>query len=185
MTSRRTFTRNLSHAAAAVWLTARWEQVEAAFASPEAPLSVLTAAEAADLEAIAGQLIPTDDTPGAREAGAVVFIDRALGTFAATQLGAIRDGLTRLRDRVAKKRAGSSFAALDPKAQLALLKQIEKDDRHFFQVVRTATVMAMFGNPSRGGNRGKVGWRLLEFEDRFFWQPPFGDYDRPESPGGQ
>jgi hypothetical protein len=33
-----------------------------------AKISVLSAAEAADIEAVAAQIIPTDDTPGAREA---------------------------------------------------------------------------------------------------------------------
>ena len=47
----------------------------------EARLSFLSAAEAADVEAVAAQIIPTDDTPGAREAGVVYFIDRALATF--------------------------------------------------------------------------------------------------------
>ncbi len=41
----------------------------------------LSAAEAADVEAVAAQIVPTDDSPGAREAGAVYFIDRALSTF--------------------------------------------------------------------------------------------------------
>ena len=50
-------------------------------AAGEATLSFLTAAEAADVEAVAAQIIPTDDTPGAREAGVVHFIDRALATF--------------------------------------------------------------------------------------------------------
>src|SRR5262245_36499531 len=44
-------------------------------------IAFLTAAEAADIEAVAAQIIPTDDSPGAREAGVVYFIDRALATF--------------------------------------------------------------------------------------------------------
>jgi len=47
----------------------------------DATISFLTAAEAVDVEAIAAQIVPTDDSPGAREAGAVRFIDRALDTF--------------------------------------------------------------------------------------------------------
>ena len=53
----------------------------ASHAAGEARLSFLSAAEAADVEAVAAQIIPTDDTPGAREAGVVYFIDRALGSF--------------------------------------------------------------------------------------------------------
>jgi hypothetical protein len=36
----------------------------------------------------------------------------------------------------------------------------------------------MFASPSYGGNRNLVGWKLLGFDDRFAWQPPFGYYDR-------
>jgi gluconate 2-dehydrogenase gamma chain len=43
--------------------------------------SFLTASEAADIDAVAARIVPTDDTPGAREAGVVYFIDRALATF--------------------------------------------------------------------------------------------------------
>jgi gluconate 2-dehydrogenase gamma chain len=180
MTNRRAFARDLTAAAAAVWLAARRDQVEAAFAAADGPLAILTAVEAADLEAIAALIVPADDTPGAREAGVVGFLDRALGGFAADQLPVLRDGLARLR-----KRAGGtgSFATLAPARQLALLKRVEKDDAPFFRAVRAATLFALLGNPSRGGNRGKVGWRLIGFEDRFFWQPPFGDYDRPDAPG--
>jgi Gluconate 2-dehydrogenase subunit 3 len=46
-----------------------------------AKLSFLTAAEAADIDAVTAQIVPTDDSPGAREAGVVYFIDRALATF--------------------------------------------------------------------------------------------------------
>ena len=35
---------------------------------------------AAEIEAIAARIIPSDATPGAREAGVVYFIDRALST---------------------------------------------------------------------------------------------------------
>ena len=39
-------------------------------------------AQAAEIEAMAAQIIPTDDSPGAREAHCLYFIDRALTTFA-------------------------------------------------------------------------------------------------------
>jgi hypothetical protein len=45
-------------------------------------LAVFTEAQAGEIEAMTAQIIPTDDTPGAREAHCVYFIDRALATFA-------------------------------------------------------------------------------------------------------
>ena len=38
--------------------------------------------DAADIDAACAQIIPTDATPGAREAKVVYFIDTALNTFA-------------------------------------------------------------------------------------------------------
>ena len=32
--------------------------------------------------------------------------------------------------------------------------------------------------PAYGGNRDGVGWKLIGFEDRHVFQPPFGYYDR-------
>ena len=55
---------------------------DAARAAAEgAPFQTLTDREAADFEAFAAQIFPTDDTPGATEAGVVHFVDQALGYF--------------------------------------------------------------------------------------------------------
>ena len=47
----------------------------------------------------------------------------------------------------------------------------------FFQTMRYLTLAGMFSHPNHGGNRDKLGWQLLGFEDRHSWQPPFGHYD--------
>src|SRR3954464_12262391 len=44
-------------------------------------LAFFTPAQALEVEAMAAQIIPTDETPGAREARVINFIDRALVTF--------------------------------------------------------------------------------------------------------
>jgi hypothetical protein len=54
----------------------------AAQAAGQAALSFFSKTEAADVEAVAAQIIPTDETPGAREVGVINFIDRALATIA-------------------------------------------------------------------------------------------------------
>src|SRR5271170_5411795 len=48
---------------------------------------------AADIEALAGEIIPSGETPGEREAGVVYFIDRALGSFDQGRQGLYRTGL--------------------------------------------------------------------------------------------
>lgn len=137
---------------------------------------ILTAFEAAELEAIAAQIIPTDDTPGAREAGVIYFIDRALNTFRADDLEPIRAGLEDLESSVRAAHAGvEAFSALADDQQIDALRAIEESE--FFQTVRFLTVAGMFADPSYGGNRDKIGWQLLGFDDRHQWQPPFGYYD--------
>ena len=85
-------------------------------------------------------------------------------------------GLDELNAEVAKRWPGTArFAALTSAQQIEIMKAREKTP--FFQQLRGAALMGVFGNPSYGGNRNKVGWQLLRFEDRFAWQPPFGDYD--------
>src|SRR5215510_3371431 len=59
------------------------------------PFETLTAAEGATLEAIVARLIPTDSNgPGATEARAARYIDRALGGYLAFFLATYRLGLS-------------------------------------------------------------------------------------------
>jgi gluconate 2-dehydrogenase gamma chain len=74
----------------------------------------------------------------------------------------------------------ASVAALKSEQQIQLIHAIEKTD--FFELLRTHTLYGFLGNPSYGGNRDKVGWKLIGFEDRGAFQPPFGYYD---ANGGQ
>ena len=149
---------------------------QAASSAQPPPLAALTTDEAKEIEAIAAQMIPTDDTPGAREAGVIYFIDRALATFDHDKRALYTEGLKDLEARRTSLFPNSrSFAGLPPAGQVRLLKAIEKTD--FFELVRTHTVLGFFGNPSYGGNRDRVGWKLIGFEDRFQFEPPFGYYD--------
>jgi len=140
-------------------------------------LTFFNASEAADVEAVAAQIVPTDDSPGAREAGAVYFIDRALATFFSQLAGDYRSQLAAFQSEFRKQHAGSaSFASLSSDQQIAYLKGIDKTP--FFNTTRLLTLLGMFSLPSYGGNRDSVGWKLIGFEDAHVFQPPFGYYDR-------
>lgn len=150
--------------------------------TPPPPFQVLTAEQAADVETLAAQIIPTDETPGAREARVVHFVDRALATFAKEQRPVFEKGLASLRARVQRKHPRApSFAALASAQQIALMREMEKARDPFFDAVRGATIVGMFASPEYGGNHDRLGWKLLGFEDRFSWAPPFGWYDRAGS----
>jgi gluconate 2-dehydrogenase gamma chain len=148
------------------------------------PFLTFTDREGADFDALAARIIPSDDTPGAREAGAVYFADQALGTFMADLLPTVRDGLARLAERAVGGSENAAFADLSEERQDELLGAVEREDPQFFFVARSLVVLGTLTNPEHGGNRGGVGWELIGFEPAFAHQPPFGYYDRNEHGAG-
>ena len=171
-------------AAGSAWLLADPALLNAALAHarktvalpPPYRFQVLTPEQAADLEAICMRIIPSDGSPGAKEAGVIHFMDKALETFAAPQKDFVLNGLADVNKKVVEKWPGTtSFVALKPEQQDEYLKSIEQTP--FFGQTRFATCVGMFGNPSYGGNQGEVGWKLLGFQSHGIYQPPFGYYD--------
>ena len=130
----------------------------------------LSPSEAGELEAIAARIIPTTDTPGAREAGAIWFIDEALAGTMAELRPVLSEGLAALQAD-GKQR----FSTLTETAQDALLKRHETTV--FFGQMRFLTLAGTFAMPGHGGNRDHLGWQLLGFDHRHAWAPPFGYYD--------
>lgn len=183
--ARRVFLRLAGGTLGASCLALNWSEVARAATEAAAArdagmpgaLAFLKPEAATVVEAIAAQIIPTDSTPGAREAGAVVFIDRALAGFWSREAGTFNSGLedfgTRLRSW---KPDASSFAALDPADQVAFLHTVDRTP--FFESMRFLTVLGMFALPAYGGNRDGIGWKLLGFENLHAFEPPFGYYDR-------
>lgn len=156
----------------------------------------LTPPEAADFEAFSAQIIPTDETPGAREAGAVYFVDYVLSEINPEQQGQFRDAMLALADQVAESAPGAaSFASLTSERQIAVMKAMEKaSDKkpaegnqlkrrahmggaEAFGTLRASVLLGCFSDPSMGGNKDKIGWKLIGFDDQAYWAPPFGYYD--------
>ena len=179
--SRRALLLAATEVGAAVWLAAPAAEILAALATgqPAGP-SPLTTIEHADLDALTAVIIPSDGSPGAREAQVIRLIERSLVTFAADQQPLFRAGLADLRVRARKRQPkATSFAALSATDQVAIVEALDRSKTPFFEAARTATIMGMFADPRHGGNQGKVGWQLIGFQDRGSWQAPFGDYDKP------
>ena len=182
--NRRMFLRAAA-AAGVTWATANLIEIEDALAwaaqhaetGTPAPLKALTKPQAAALDALTSRILPSvDGKPGAREAGVVYFIDRALATFNAGQKKAYVDGLADLNRRAARTRNGATgFAALTPAEQDALVREIETTP--FFRTVRFDTIAGTFALPSWGGNRDYVGWQMLGLTHQPRFQAPFGYYD--------
>jgi Gluconate 2-dehydrogenase subunit 3 len=182
---RRLFMRNAAGALGISWLMLHWPDVVAAAEHAQhsattlvpSALKFFTPDEAADVDAICAQIIPTDETPGAREAGIMFFIDGALATFFSHQASAFRSQFAQFRADCARHfPPPGKFAALTGEQQTEFLRAVEYTP--FFGFVHTLTVIGMFTSPSYGGNRDLVGWKLLGFEDQHIFTPPFGYYDR-------
>ena len=169
----------------AVWLLADAAERSEAMAhaahqvrAAQPSLTVLTREQAAEVEAFASRIIPTDDTPGAREAGVVYFIDRGLSSWAQGQRPMFMEGLAKLaRDVEAKFRGQSKLSALTPQQQDEVLKSIEQTP--FFGMIRFGTLAGMFSLPTHGGNKDFVGWKLIGQVEAMEFKAPFGWYDQP------
>ncbi len=67
------------------------------------------------------------------------------------------------------------FSGLATDQQDAMLHAIEGSA--FFEQVLEAVIVGTFGHPQWGGNQDQVGWRMIGFQPRYRWLPPFGAYD--------
>jgi len=172
-------------AAGAAWATADLFEVEDALAfatrQASAPTDTqtrtLTPAQADVISALTSRILPAvDGRPGAREAGALYFIDRALSTFNAPQRQLYADGINDLNRRAQAKVSGpANFAVLTASQQDEVIREVEKTP--FFQAVRVDTIVGTFALPTWGGNRDYVGWRLLGLDHQMSFRAPFGYYD--------
>ena len=131
----------------------------------------LTAAESDTLEAIVARLIPADaNGPGAREARAARYIDRALGGFLSAAREAYRSGLAAL-DRYARSSRGAPFRELSATDQDSVLTDVESgaatgfagSSAAFFAMVRAQTIQGTFSDPYYGGNANFIGWDLIAY----------------------
>lgn len=128
------------------------------------------------LTAFAEQILPSGLlSPGARDAGAVYFVDYALaGTFVADREGIIA-GLEELDRLAAERSEATRFADLRPNGQVEIMTGLEGTP--FFERARTLVLAGVFADPLWGGNQDRVGWELLGFQHQPTYQPPFGHYD--------
>jgi len=115
------------------------------------PRPTQTQPEADRIAALASVIIPSDEGPGAREAGVVYFIDALLATAPEPDRAVYRTGLA--------------------------TKQAPKEGEPFFETIRTHTITGFLSDPKYGGNANETGWRLIGFENKMGFTPPFGHYD--------
>lgn len=181
--SRRKFLTDSSHAATAGWLALQlpWVAALASCARQDAAIGEgfthLTIAEAGTMRAFAAQILPSGDgVPGAEEAGAVYFVDRALGMpLFAEKEPLIRRGLADLDARARALSGTSNFTSLSSERQIAVMKSAEREA--YFAAARMLVVMGTLTEPSYGGNRNGAGWELIGVDHHGDYAAPYGWYD--------
>ena len=178
-TSRRNFLRGGVALAGGSWLRftapgiAALAQAACSAKEDSAAFAILTAEEAIELEAIVARILPTTDTPGAREAGVIWFFDQTFGTFNADNLQFARSGLAEFQAAV---ESGVLFSDLDEADQDAFLTTQEHTP--FFNMTWFMALSGFFGMSKYGGNRDDIGWKLIDVEPGMHaYQSPFGYYD--------
>ena len=155
-------------------LLAAASHVEAAAAY--APVA-LTATELGTLQAVLGQLFPSDGLgAGAVGMGVDVYIDRALdGSY--KSLLPVYQGLLPMFDKAAATMGAASFSGLSAAKQSALLALFEAGKAPgvsaadataaagSFQLLLEHMREGLFADPMYGGNRDLAGWRLIGYPD--------------------
>jgi gluconate 2-dehydrogenase alpha chain len=134
-------------------------------------LLTLNPHEARTAAALFERIFPADENgPGAQEIGVLAYVDRALAGAYQDRVETYRLGLEAL-DRAAKGRFGGRFFAdCGPEGQDALISDLERGalpnfrvppQREFFWMLREHAREGLFSDPAHGGNRDKLGWKVL------------------------
>jgi gluconate 2-dehydrogenase gamma chain len=181
--SRRSFLFSSGGVFTSLWVATHWPAIAAAAHHAETATAddlpphfdFFNAADAADVDSVCAQIVPSGATPGAREAHAVYFIDRSLGTYMSEMAPAYRKGLAEFQAKFRLANVADSFAKADDQGQISFLKTVDRSE--FFELTRTLTVLGMFSSPKYGGNFHGAGWKLMGFVDQHAFTPPFGYYD--------
>jgi len=182
--TRRRFLLSSALGLSSAWLALRWPAIVAAQqhaqrsgkSGQSASFEFFAPQDALEIEAVAAQIIPSDDAPGAREARVIYFIDRALMTFDVDKQLAYTQGLEDLQQKTLELfPVADGFSSLSSAQQIQLLTGIEHSG--FFELVRLHTIMGYLSHPHYGGNHNQAGWKLIGFEDKMTYAPPFGYYD--------
>ena len=174
----------------------------------------------ATIEAAMARIIPTDDQPGAKEAGTIEFLDRYLSGLDFIYAKPDGSGFEKLEgkraeawkqrieiirgtyltgikelDRRSQSQFGREFVRLTPEQQDQILADLERPslpieaagetartiadfapvepalqqtnaeiDLDFFPLLALHTRQGFYSDPIYGGNKDRVGWKLIGFE---------------------
>jgi gluconate 2-dehydrogenase gamma chain len=205
--ARRDFLLQAGGLAGTAWISAQWPAVLAAAqhshqavkAKGSQAFEVLTPDQAKQIDAISSQIIPSDELPGAHEAGVVYFIDRALKTFASDTRPVYEKGLADVAKVTAELFPGvRTIGDAIPEQQQQIVAELMSEmnprpgprrstvalNADFPQTIWIHTLWGFLLDPEVGANRDYVGWKVIGRDPAHSFSPPFGFYDK-DYPGWQ
>lgn len=131
------------------------------------------------ISAAVDRIIPSEDGPGAREAGTAAYVLRR-AVAAPTVLAGYRGLAARLIALTAASAPGRRFPDLPSGMQDEALAAIEAAGDPAFRRLVIDTMEGFYGDPRHGGNEGAVSWAWLGFPGPTAgtgYEPPLGWYD--------
>jgi gluconate 2-dehydrogenase gamma chain len=130
--------------------------------------------EAILMDALAEQIIPTDEWPGGRDAGVTNFIDiQLVGTYSRYQ-EIYRKGLMGIQE-TCKSKFNKRFEELPLEEQTLFLKTMETGrtegkiwangfDSKFFNLIIDHSLQGFYGSPRHGGNKNYVSYKMIKLD---------------------
>lgn len=116
-------------------------------------------------------ILPSDDGPGAREAGVIDYLAKALATeFHAPLRPLFAEGVRRM-EALARSDWEQPFLQLEAEDQERVLDWVQRggvsdatfDGRQFVDRLVELTLEGFLGDPVHGGNQGQVGWEYIGY----------------------
>ncbi len=138
------------------------------------PWRFFSESDALLIDAIAEQIIPSDEWPGGRESGVTNYIDKQLiGPYARFQTN-YRKGINAITETCVN-RYQKNFQELDWDTQTLFLEEMEAGkmtdniwekgfDSDFFKMLRDHSMQAYYGSPVHGGNKNKMSYKMMNLD---------------------
>lgn len=120
------------------------------------PLNFFSQADAPWIETLMSHIVPSDDTPGAKETGCLYYLDLQLNGALSRFAPAYRTGLA------AFQKQHPDFLQTKPDDQLKTLEALKSN--RFFDMLVDHTMQAFYGSPVHGGNKDAASWKMLGIE---------------------
>ena len=130
--------------------------------------------EALTIIAIAEQIIPADQDPGATDAGVINFIDKQLAGFYSSFQESYRNGIAALNQYCLEK-FSQPFEKLEWNKQTEVLNLMEKNSiegeywkenpaSRFFRMLRDHSMQGFYGSPRHGGNKNYLSYKMIRVD---------------------